>query len=249
MLLPVTNSCLLKMEMNKTFNIKFSELNLSVSKIENDMGYQEGEDRELVTSIIEECMKETSGIANIKAEYRIYENIEFIVPDNSLNINNINFQITDVLFKEIARSESLAVFICTAGEEIGLRSRKALQEGDFLKGFILDVIGSEVVDGTADILQDELEKKAGLNGKKITNRYSPGYCGWTVAEQHKLFQLLPDNFCGITLTHSALMNPVKSISGIIGIGEHVNYNEYTCRLCDQKDCTFRKKSTKKELSD
>ncbi|MCK7538940.1 MAG: hypothetical protein MZV63_52410 [Marinilabiliales bacterium] len=47
----------------------------------------------------------------------------------------------------------------------------------------------------------------------ITNRFSPGYCGWDVAEQHKLFSFFKDNFCGITLTESALMNPVKSVSG------------------------------------
>jgi hypothetical protein len=230
---------------NKTFNINFSDLNLSVSKVESDIGYQEGEDRELVTDLIGESLKEAAGISSIKAEYRIFKDIIFNELDNSLDINNINFQIKDVLLREIGGSESLAVFICTAGDELGTRSKMALQDGDFLKGFILDVIGSEVVDATADLLQNELEKSAVLSGKKITNRYSPGYCGWYVAEQHKLFRLLPDNFCGITLTHSALMNPVKSISGIIGIGENVKYNEYTCRLCDQKDCTFRKKEKKK----
>ena len=77
-------------------------------------------------------------------------------------------------------------------------------------------------------------------GKKITNRYSPGYCGWDVAEQHKLFQLIPDNFCGVRLNESSLMNPEKSVSGIIGIGENVKYNPYTCRICDMKDCIYRK---------
>jgi hypothetical protein len=77
------------------------------------------------------------------------------------------------------------------------------------------------------------------SGKKITNRYSPGYCGWDVTEQHKLFQLIPENYCGIKLTPSALMDPVKSISGIIGIGENVKNNPYTCRLCNQNDCVYR----------
>ena len=78
------------------------------------------------------------------------------------------------------------------------------------------------------------------SAKRITNRYSPGYCGWQVAEQHKLFQLIPDNYCGIRLTESALMDPVKSVSGIIGIGENVKINPYTCRMCDMPDCVYRK---------
>jgi len=112
-------------------------------------------------------------------------------------------------------------------------------ERDFLKGYIYDVIGSEIVEAAADLLQNDLEKNMLGKGKKITNRYSPGYCSWDVAEQHKLFQLIPDNFCGIRLTPSALMNPVKSISGFIGIGKDVRNNPYTCRLCNQRDCVYR----------
>jgi hypothetical protein len=41
-----------------------------------------------------------------------------------------------------------------------------------------------------------------------------------VAEQHKLFSLLPPGICGITLSDSALMHPIKSVSGITGIGKH-----------------------------
>ncbi|MFZ0283319.1 MAG: vitamin B12 dependent-methionine synthase activation domain-containing protein, partial [Bacteroidales bacterium] len=63
-------------------------------------------------------------------------------------------------------------------------------------------------------------------------------------EQHKLFQLIPKNYCGISLTPSALMDPMKSISGFIGIGADVRYNAYTCNLCDMKDCIYRKKKEK-----
>jgi hypothetical protein len=120
-----------------------------------------------------------------------------------------------------------------------------MSEGDPLTGYIYDIIGSIVVDAAADMMQSELEKTILSAGKKITNRYSPGYCGWDVSEQHKLFRLFPDNFCGIRLTDSALMDPVKSISGIIGIGEEVRYNNYRCSLCDMKECAYREVSERK----
>ncbi|MCK7517168.1 MAG: hypothetical protein MZV64_05325 [Ignavibacteriales bacterium] len=41
------------------------------------------------------------------------------------------------------------------------------------------------------------------SGLKTTNRFSPGYCGWHVSEQHNLFRLVPDNYCGITLNDIA----------------------------------------------
>ncbi len=113
-----------------------------------------------------------------------------------------------------------------------------MKEGDLLTGYIYDVIGSEIVESAADLMQNELEKTVISSGKKITNRYSPGYCGWDVTEQHKLFELVPSNFCGIRLTESALMDPIKSVSGIIGIGENVRFNPYTCNLCDNKNCIY-----------
>jgi hypothetical protein len=56
---------------------------------------------------------------------------------------------------------------------------------------------------------------------------------------------MPENYCGIKLTPSALMDPVKSISGIIGIGKDVKNNPYICRLCNQNDCVYRSIREKK----
>jgi cobalamin-dependent methionine synthase I len=123
-------------------------------------------------------------------------------------------------------------------------SRNSMKSGDLLRGSVYDVIGSEVVEAAAAMMQEELRKEVAVCGMKITNRFSPGYCGWDVAEQHKLFSFFNDNFCGIILTESALMNPVKSVSGLIGIGEHVRYVPYQCHLCDDRNCIYRsRKST------
>lgn len=230
---------------NSTFKFDFKDLQLTVSQIEDVIGYNEGEERKFVTGLIEEILQESQKIASIKAQYRIFNNIKFDKENRSVTINNISFNIKNIVFGQLKKSDSAAIFLCTAGEEIGIRSRKAMQERDFLRGYIYDVVGSEIVEAAADLMQKELEKAAISTGKKITNRYSPGYCGWDVAEQHKLFQLVPYNYCGIRLTPSALMDPVKSVSGIIGIGEKVKSNPYTCNLCDLKDCIYRKAREKK----
>jgi hypothetical protein len=231
--------------MHSTFNISFNDLSLDISEIEKVLGYRDGDDRELVTELIKEIFIEAAEICRIKSEYIIYSNIEFINIDKSISINRINFETKKIVYGQLKKSESIAVFLCTAGEEIGVRSRIAMQEMDLLRGYILDIVGSVIVDAAADFMQNELEKSVGASGKKVTNRYSPGYCSWQVAEQHKLFQLVPENFCGIKLTESALMDPIKSISGIIGIGKDVRHNPYTCNLCDFKDCVYRDLRQKK----
>ena len=221
------------------FQFALPELNLNVSQIESVIGYKQGESQELISDLISEALKESEAICNIKAEYRIFPDIHFNDIEKRIEINHLVFQIKKIVYGHIKKSDSIAVFLCTAGEGIGIRSKKAMKEGDLLTGYIYDVIGSEIVESAADLMQNELEKIVISSDKKITNRYSPGYCGWDVAEQHKLFQLVTDNFCGIRLTESALMDPIKSVSGIIGIGENVRFNPYTCNLCDIKNCIYR----------
>ena len=228
-----------------TFQFDFKDLKIRSSDIETILGYKEGEDRELVSGLIEEILTESQGISNIKAQYAIFHGVLFDNDTKSVEINNSSFHIKKIVFGQIKKSDSVAIFLCTAGEEIGIRSRKAMKERDLLKGYIYDVIGSEIVEAATDLMQGELEKSMLSSGKKITNRYSPGYCGWDVAEQYKLFQLIPDNHCGIKLTPSALMDPVKSVSGIIGIGKNVKYDPYTCRMCEMDDCLYRRAREKK----
>ncbi len=227
------------------YRFDFKDLSLDFDQIGLVLGYGEGADREIVNTVVEGILGEHDLFNNIRGEFKIYDDIEFVNSYKSLNAGDVNFLINKVVYGQLGKADSLAVFICTAGAETGLQAKKAMSEGDPLKGYIYDIIGSMVVDAAAFLLQGEIEKAARLTGRKITNRYSPGYCGWDVTEQHTLFRLFPDNFCGITLTPSALMQPVKSISGILGIGENVRYNRNVCSLCNMKECSFRELSERK----
>lgn len=229
----------------KTFQFAFDDLKLSVAQIEDLMGYNEDDDREFVIGLIQDVLREARDICKIKAEYLIVDDIKSDAVNKTIELNNIYLNVKNIVFSQIKKSDSAALFICTAGEEIGKLSKLAMQERDLLKGYIYDLAGSEIVEAAADLLQADLEKFIISSGRKITNRYSPGYCGWDVDEQHKLFRFFPDNFCGISLSPSALMQPVKSVSGIIGVGKNVKHNPYTCRMCDFKDCIYRSYKSQK----
>ena len=97
-------------------------------------------------------------------------------------------------------------------------------------------------------IQKELELDLRVKNLQISDRYSPGYCEWSVAEQQKLFSLLPENFCGISLSDSSLMTPIKSVSGIIGIGKDLKQKGYQCNWCNDQNCIYgRIKRQKKDL--
>lgn len=230
----------------KTFQFDFKDLKLTVSQIEKVLGYTEENSEAHFSELIGKALKEAAEVCSIKAEYRIFDDILFNDPDKTVSVNNLTFDIKKIIYGQLKKSESAAIFLCTAGEEIGKMSRRAMKSGDLLEGYIYDVVGSEIVEAAADLMQNDLEKSMASSGTKITNRFSPGYCGWDVSEQHKLFQLLPGTYCGIRLSASALMDPEKSISGMIGIGKNVRHLPYTCNLCDMKDCIYRNLRSEKE---
>jgi hypothetical protein len=205
------------------------------------MGYSPGTTPEPVSDLIREVAEELMPLGGVNAEYIIFNRLSSDTNNKSIEIEGVVFEVKPIIFSQIKKAQWAALFICTAGAEVGLRSRRSMNEGDLLRGYVYDVIGSEVVENAADRMQDELRLEVGAMGLKITNRFSPGYCGWDVAEQHKLFSFFPENYCGITLTESALMNPVKSVSGLIGIGREVRYAPYQCHLCDDKNCIYRGK--------
>lgn len=229
-----------QLKQRSTFRFRFSDLNVDDSQIEKILGYEQGENRKMVKELIGEVLLNADKICDIKAEYIVIPEVRTDSTAKTITVDNLDFNIGRIVWAQLKRSESVALFLCTAGEKIEEMSRQLIQERDFLKGYIYDVAGSEIVDAAADIMQKKLMENMQEAGMMITNRFSPGYCGWNVSEQHKLFRLIPDNFCGIGLTESALMVPIKSISGIIGIGRNVKFNPYTCSLCDFKNCIYRK---------
>jgi hypothetical protein len=226
---------------NKTFRYKLRDLKLDRSMIDHVLGYSDAGSYEHISEIVEGVINEAETICDIKAEYRIFDRVEFISESKVIKVNDIEFNVNKIIYGQIKKSELIVIFLCTAGEEICLRSRKLMKEGDLLRGYIYDVIGSEIVEAAADKMHDELEKIMHASGKGITNRYSPGYCDWDVVEQQKLFRLMPDNFCDISLSESSLMYPFKSVSGIIGTGGNVKRLPYACHLCDMEDCIYRRK--------
>jgi hypothetical protein len=74
-------------------------------------------------------------------------------------------------------------------------------------------------------------------------RYSPGYCGWDITGQRQLFQALRPEEIGITLRESCLMEPLKSISGVLVAARpevHRFDNNYPfCSACTTQTCRSR----------
>ena len=152
-----------------------------------------------------------------------------------------DFDMGKIILRQLRGAEAYAIFVCTAGVEYEIFQQRLKTENDMVRMFIADALGTVIAEKCADSMEETLQLSIDKLGWKYTNRFSPGYCGWHVGEQQKLFPLFDGHTCGVTLTDSSLMVPIKSVSGIIGVGQEVRRLDYTCGLCTFEKCYKRKK--------
>lgn len=146
-----------------------------------------------------------------------------------------------IILSQLKDSEALCYFVATAGQAFEDFQHRLMSEGDMVRVYLANEIGSMIAERTADLMEELLQAQISPKGLSRTNRFSPGYCGWHVKEQPLLFDLFAPEPCGIHLTDSCLMIPIKSVSGVIGIGHEVKRRDYTCGLCNLESCYKKRK--------
>jgi hypothetical protein len=225
----------------KTYRFDLKDLNLETDFIDDYIGFTPGEAPEPFPLIIREILSESEKLVRPEGGYALFRNICIDRENNKTVIGDVELGTKSIVTRHMNKSGLIAVFACTAGAEISRLASEYNKKGHTVHAYIADSLGSIVVEHTMDKIQEHLKSLMEEQGLKITNRYSPGYCGWELIEQSKLFGLLPEHFCGIGLSDSMLMKPIKSVSGIIGIGENVIYDQYTCNYCKDINCLYRGK--------
>ena len=152
-----------------------------------------------------------------------------------------------VLQKIFPRASHLALFAFTVGSKVTLEIETQLNTHNFALGYMLDAVSSyctgKASEAAEEIFLNTLTEKGQANTATRALLYSPGYCGWHISGQQKLFEYLKPEEIGIHLNENFLMTPLKSISGILVAGEkriHQFKNNYSfCKHC--RSCTCRER--------
>jgi hypothetical protein len=145
------------------------------------------------------------------------------------------------------RADHLALFAVSLGSGISEAIADRFAANDFALASMLDAVASEAADLAAERLEAEFERRLRTDGWTPPDggvlRYSPGYCGWHVTGQRRLFAALEPATIGIALTDSCLMQPLKSVSGVLIAGTEASHAfppTYTfCRACETFACRDR----------
>ena len=226
--------------MIREFQYTFEDLEILPKDIAELLGFSINAIPDPFPKLIESALNEAPGLCEIRAGFKYFDHVEINLTQQNIIIDNQIFTPNKIIFTQIKNASSIAIFICTAGKEISNWSKQLAVTGDDLSSFIFDVIGSLAAEKAREKLEIDLKKDINTLGLNISDAYSPGYCDWSLSEQQNLFALLPLNFCGITLTEALLMYPVKSVSGLIGVGKSMKQKGYQCNWCNDVNCLYSK---------
>jgi len=151
-------------------------------------------------------------------------------------------------------ADELALFVVTLGPAVVNRIRELFSANDFAVGYALDAVASAGADRAADRVEEWfgalLVRQGRAHPSQRHLRYSPGYCGWHISGQKKLFEYLRPEDIGVRLNDSFLMQPLKSVSGVIVSGKkeiHLFKSGYPfCSECTTGSCRLRFKLVMKD---
>ena len=145
------------------------------------------------------------------------------------------------------QADHLALFVVTLGARTCTEITKRFDSNDYAIASMLDAAASIAADQAAELVERRFEKDLRKRDWSPESggvlRYSPGYCGWHISGQKKLFEFLDPSQIGVTLRDSFLMEPLKTVSGVIIAGPReihkfpINFG--FCKQCETRSCRQR----------
>ncbi len=173
-----------------------------------------------------------------KYTYRVY-GLDAL--DDGILLHGSGVKLTGLTAKQmLAQCGQAALLACTLGSRFDALLL-SLQARDMAKAVICDALGSALVE--AGCAAAEREIAARFPEMYLTDRFSPGYGDLPLELQRSLCDVLEvQRRLGVTVTPSLLMNPMKSVTAVIGLSERPQPARIRgCGFCSMYDrCTFRK---------
>ena len=140
----------------------------------------------------------------------------------------------------LAGCKQAALLACTLGARFDAKLM-ALQSRDMAKAVTYDALGSALVE--AGCGEAERELAARFPELYLTDRFSPGYGDLPLALQPQLCAALDaGRRLGLTVSQSLLLNPVKSVTAVVGLSDAPRPARVRgCAYCNLREtCTIRK---------
>lgn len=213
------------------------EINVPDEELYAYMGFKDSKPDRYLSDFIHRLKNEALDICRPRLGFRFLPGRR--IDQGHLYLGESLFHPGAIISHCLKGSELYVLLVASVGRELDEWIKEKGKGGDVMEGFIADALGSVIVEAVVSWGMAYLHEEQGRLGLKNSNSYSPGYCGWDVAEQQQLFSMLLPGFCGVTLTSSSLMLPIKSVSAVVGLGKDITKKPYGCAICRKVDCYKR----------
>jgi hypothetical protein len=177
--------------------------------------------------------------------------VELQVGDDTLRIDGMPFDSKQLQRHLLQAGAGRAMLVAvSAGRSCEEHARQLWQESKPDEYFFLEMFGSAVVEHLVATLSGRICDLAERDGLMAVPHYSPGYTGWDVADQNKLFELItrsmsqpfPEPTEAMT---SGMLRPKKSLLAVVGLTVRTGRvlaspNLVPCEACSFSPCQYRR---------
>lgn len=209
----------------------YSEFTLKKTEIYKLMGYDGVPNDPRIGDIVDNVITEIASKVTASTLFTIVDG--YLCDSSHISLGDVILSPGKIIVDQLKNANTFCVFVTTAGKRMDDYVKELHLNNMLVEEYIVDLIGSYIAEKCVDKIIQTLEQRFDAY---LSLGYSPGYCGWDLKEQCRIFSMLPPNPAGIKLMPSQLMLPIKSTSGIIGIGDTPFPKVYKCKLCGYKKC-------------
>lgn len=172
----------------------------------------------ITDALINSCMEEAVKVCTPK---RLFKICNVKTAEDGVYLDEVFFE-GEKMIKRLRDCEKCAVMAVTLGTESDFLLRK-YSITDPARTVVMQSVLADYTEDFCDITEDEI--KANNPGFELKLRFSPGYPGFPLEFQKKIFYMLDiTKRIGISLTDSCLMIPTKSVSAFAGL-KKVTHND------------------------
>ena len=146
----------------------------------------------------------------------------------------------------------------SAGQECEEHARQLWAEGKPDEYFFLEMFGSAVVEDLVARTSGRICDLAAHQGLMAVPHYSPGYSGWDVVEQGRLFELIAGRMsrpfpAPLEVFASGMLRPKKSLLAVFGLAASAGRTPAEpgatpCENCAFSPCRYRRTAYRHEVA-
>jgi len=154
-----------------------------------------------------------------------------------------------------AQADSAVLVAVSAGPECEAHAQQLWRDSKPDEYFFLETFGSAVVEHLVTVANGRICTWADANGTAALPHYSPGFSGWDISDQIKLWHLLRqhagDYFPGqLEVLDSGMLRPKKSLLAVVGVTRNLEAARRSaklipCEQCPLPNCRYRRAAYKR----